>query len=94
MRCTVPPQHEDEAPPLVCQFNHRGTHLAVGDEVGRVDLWSFVPIRQFVKSLDLTPEVLDRLAPPDGFTESANGGFDLFDGFGSGFFFNGVKKYI
>eukprot|EP00752_Nemacystus_decipiens_P018532 g16615.t1 len=65
--------HEDEAPPLACQFNHRGTHFAVGDEVGRVDLWSSVPIRMFVKSLDLTLDILDRLAPPAGFTESANG---------------------
>ncbi|CAM9873098.1 unnamed protein product [Pylaiella littoralis] len=65
--------HEDKAVPLACQFNHRGTHLVVGDEWGRIDLWSFVPLRQYVKSLDLTPELLDKLLSPRPFTENANG---------------------
>lgn len=45
----------------------------VGDEWGRIDLWSFVPLRQYVKSLDLTPQLLDKLLPPSPFTENANG---------------------
>lgn len=65
--------HEDEAPPLACQFNYRGTYFMVGDEAGRIDLWSLVPLRLYVKSLDLTRDLLDTLIPPPPFTESANG---------------------
>ncbi|CAM9843932.1 unnamed protein product, partial [Ectocarpus sp. 12 AP-2014] len=56
--------HENDAAPLTCQFNRRGTHFAVGDEAGRVDLWSFVPIRMYVKSLELTHDLLDKVFPP------------------------------
>lgn len=45
----------------------------VGDEAGRIDLWSLVPLRLYVKSLDLTRELLDTLIPPPPFTENANG---------------------
>lgn len=45
----------------------------VGDEAGRIDLWSLVPLRLYVKSLDLTRDLLDTLIPPPPFTESANG---------------------
>lgn len=45
----------------------------VGDEAGRIDLWSLVPIRLYVKSLDLTRDLLDTLIPPPPFTENANG---------------------
>lgn len=66
-------KHEDEALPLTAEFNHRGTHFVIGDESGRVDVWSLVPLRLYVKSLDLTPDLLDTLNPPPPFTESANG---------------------
>ncbi|CAM9884621.1 unnamed protein product, partial [Ectocarpus fasciculatus] len=56
--------HENDAAPLTCQFNRRGTHFAVGDEAGRVDLWSFVPMRMYVKSLELTHDLLDTILPP------------------------------
>lgn len=45
----------------------------VGDEGGRIDLWSLVPLRLYVKSLDVTHDLLDTLTPPAPFTESANG---------------------
>ena len=45
----------------------------VGDEAGRIDLWSLVPLRLYVKSLDLTRDLLDTLVPPPPFTENANG---------------------
>lgn len=52
-------QHpDDEAAPVTCEFNHRGTHLAIGDDLGRVDLWSFVPLRNLVKTLTLSPDEL------------------------------------
>lgn len=66
-------KHEDEALPLTCEFNHRGTHLAVGDESGRIDIWSLVPLRLYVKSIGLTAELLDALIPLPPFTENANG---------------------
>lgn len=64
-------QHKEEAIPLACDFNHRGTHFAVGDEVGRIDIWSFIPLRLYVKSLELTPQILDSLLLSTPLTESA-----------------------
>lgn len=58
---------------MTCQFNHRGTHLAVGDESGRIDLWSFVPLRIYVKSLELTSGLLDKVLTPAPVTDSAKG---------------------
>lgn len=60
-------QHGDDANPLTCEFNHRGTHVAIGDDAGRVDLWSFVPIRLLVKTLTLAPAGLPLSAEEEDF---------------------------
>ncbi|CAN0338114.1 unnamed protein product, partial [Ascophyllum nodosum] len=64
--------HDDDAIPLTFEFNHRGTHLGIGDEAGRIDIWTFVPVRLYVKSLALTPQVLDALRPAPPFPANAN----------------------
>ncbi|CAM9851188.1 unnamed protein product, partial [Discosporangium mesarthrocarpum] len=47
----------DHSSPVVCEFNPRGQYLAMGLDVGQVEVWSFIGIPSIVRTLQLPPSV-------------------------------------